>query len=106
MSVGTYSPHKGGIFSVYFPTEIREVPDSVDFHFSSNVVNVNFWLFQLIRRAIVEIWIDDGEGHYKEDKIRTIKAVRLVWNVGLKEAKDIVEWFFANVSRETDGIPL
>lgn len=90
--IGIYTPYAGGIKLVRLVQD-EVIPDSVDFEFHHATINVNFWLVQALRKAT------GGD----ENKINFIKAIRLTFTLGLKEAKDIAEWFLNNVHREVAG---
>jgi len=102
-----YSRYAGGIKQVDLQL-FETVPDSIDFAMREGVtININLWMFQAIRRNIPMIEpgydLQGKEVMGRENGIMTIKAVRKNFSLGLKEAKDIVEWFFANLDRDVIG---
>jgi len=79
-----------------------EAPGTVDFELGPGyIVAINVSFFQRLRRGTDLM----PSGHCTdlnpngENKISLIKDVRTIYSLGLKEAKDIVEWFLANFER-------
>lgn len=102
-----YSRYAGGVKQVDFQLA-ETVPYSIDFAMREGVtVNINLWIFQAIRRNIPMIEpgydLQGKEVKGREDIISTIRAVRNYYSLGVKGAKDIVDWFFANVDRDVIG---
>lgn len=103
-----FSRYAGGIKQVDMQL-VETVPDSIDFAMREGVtININLWMFQAIRRNILMVEPGyDLQGKEvekgREDIISTIKAIRKHYSLGLREAKDIVEWFFANIDRDVIG---
>lgn len=102
MKFNSYTPYKGGTLTVAMPSS-QSIPDAVNFEFADRTVTVDFWLVQTIRCTIESYPSYDNDNPSisveKENKIQFIKAVRRIYSLGLKEAKDIAEWFMENVDR-------
>jgi hypothetical protein len=103
MKYNSYTPYKGGTLIVAIASGVV-LPDSIDFQFNERTVTVDFWLVQCVRQTIEfypsDAWTDSNPDAYqKENKIQFIKAVRRIYSLGLKESKDIAEWFMDNVER-------
>jgi len=73
-----------------------EPPSSINFSWVGwpTLFSISVGTFQKLRRATP--LMSNGS----ENKIELIKDIRGVTSLGLKEAKDVVEWFFANFSRD------
>lgn len=97
-----HSPYRGGV-QIVQPTSEITVPDTVEFQFQHNTITVNFWVVQAIRRAIPMIYDEYSRDNGRENRILIIKGIRNVYSLGLKEAKDVMEWFTQNVDRDTEG---
>ena len=101
--IKNYTEYKGGIRQVNLNNQTPSIPDSIDFRWNENhCINVNFWVVQALRRN-VELHYSDYDQTESENKIGFIKALRLNFSIGLKEAKDIAEWFMDNVDRDCIG---
>lgn len=101
MKYNSYTPYKGGTLTVAMPSA-QSIPDAVTFEFADRTITVDFWLVQLVRQSIELIYpdySDDSNSSGKEDKIQFIKCIRRIYSLGLKESKDIAEWFWDNVER-------
>jgi hypothetical protein len=106
--INRHSPQGSGVTEIDLATEKTEtIPYTLDFKFRHGIITVNFWIVQALRRNVPLVNV--ATGHYepesmKENFIGFIKAIRANYSLGLKEAKDICEWFRANVDRDTVGI--
>ena len=72
-------------------------PNYVEFRRAdgTSIVTLDAQMIQLLRRALVREPLF-GEYTGTENKIYLIKAIRSFTNLGLKEAKDIAEYFIEN----------
>lgn len=101
MRINHATPQGEGILTVQLSSTERNIPYSIDFVMTNgSTINVSFWLVQAVRQAVPML---DDSYDSSENKIMFIKALRLTFNFGLKEAKDIAEWFLDNVDRSVCG---
>ncbi len=101
MKITSFTPYAGGTVIVAMQSAVS-IPDRIAFQFSADkIVDVDFWLVQTIRGTIemYDVYPDDKPSHQTENKIQFIKAIRRIYSLGLKESKDIAEWFMENVDR-------
>lgn len=105
MLYNEYTPYSGGVLTVQIASHVS-IPDRVDFVYGERTVSVDFWLVQTIRQAVPMLTpsLDDYNAKEKENKLMFIKALRQHLDVGgLKECKDVAEWFINNVDRGISG---
>lgn len=103
MKMTVNTPNVGGTLQVNIGTVRGGVPNTIDFVVNQDSgINVSVWLFQAIRRN-VPLRYSDYDRLESEDKIGIIKAIRTHFHLGLKEAKDITEWFLENMERDVVG---
>jgi Ribosomal protein L7/L12 C-terminal domain len=79
-----------------------EPPASINFSWvgCSTFFSISVSTFQKLRRATPLFGPGSSMNAGGENKIELIKDIRGLTSLGLKEAKDVVEWFFANFSRD------
>lgn len=102
MLINHNTPQGEGILTVQLSRADAVIPYSIDFVMASHTINVNFWLVQTVRMAVPMLY-SEYDRNEMENKIGFIKVLRLTFQLGLKEAKDIAEWFMDNVDRNVQG---